>query len=404
MKINKYLPFAFIYFFLNSVGLPFGLTYTALLAPFFYVWILRKRKKEILLPFLLILTPFIIVQLLYPDVVRKVYFASLLNIVLIYIFCQAVYTFLKTCKDVELVFRPILYINFFFCLIAIGFYFTPWYHFLWYERDFTPGARYFLRLKLLSYEPSVYATLFTPIFCFYFLQYLFKQSTIKGWKLLPMLFLPLLLSVSFGVIGSLFISAALVILIYFGKLLARKRILRWAIFGFGFLVVLGVTGWFFFRDTPIAIRLENIFLGADLSGNGKTIDSFIIANKLIEHHPYFGIGLGQLKIQGADFIQEYYMIIKDFVPTIPNAIAETLAVMGWTGVILRMTIEIFLFFYTKVWTNYFRLLLFLFVFIFQFTGSYFTNIAEFVIWIFAFTNVFKQFDVKSRVLSFTQTV
>ncbi|MBC7536218.1 MAG: hypothetical protein H7258_11050, partial [Ferruginibacter sp.] len=56
----------------------------------------------------------------------------------------------------------------------------------------------------------------------------------------------------------------------------------------------------------------------------------------------------------------------------------------------------FLFFYTKVWTNYFRLLLFIFIFIYQFTGSFVTNIAEYVIWILAFTNVFVEFDVDKR--------
>jgi len=34
MKINKYFPFAFVYFFVNSLALPFGLTYTAILSHF----------------------------------------------------------------------------------------------------------------------------------------------------------------------------------------------------------------------------------------------------------------------------------------------------------------------------------------------------------------------------------
>src|SRR5258705_9650092 len=212
MRINKYLPFALIYFFLNSAGLPFGLTFTALLAPFFYTWILLNRKKEVILPFLTVLAPFIIIQLLYHDVVRKVYFISLLNLLVVYIFCQAVYTFLKICKDLERIFRQILYINIVFCFIAILFYFTPWYEFLWYEKDLTSGVSVFGRIKRLTYEPSYYATLFTPIFCFFFLQYQFRQNKIRGWKLLPMLFLPYLLSISFGVVGALFLSGVLVFL------------------------------------------------------------------------------------------------------------------------------------------------------------------------------------------------
>ena len=86
----------------------------------------------------------------------------------------------------------------------------------------------------------------------------------------------------------------------------------------------------------------------------------------------------------------------EFTASIPNAAAETLAIFGWTGLVLRILVEIFLFFYTRVWTNYYRLLLFLFVFIYQFTGSFITNIAEYVIWILAFTNVFHQFDIKAK--------
>src|SRR5436189_2289198 len=100
MKINKYFPFAFVYFFVNSLALPFGLTYTAILAPFFYIWILLNRKTEIIFPFIIILAPFIIIQLLYDDIARKVYFYSLINLILVYIFCQAVYPFLKHCEDI----------------------------------------------------------------------------------------------------------------------------------------------------------------------------------------------------------------------------------------------------------------------------------------------------------------
>ena len=127
MKVNKFLPFAFIYFFINSVALPFGLTYMALLGPFFYAWVILKRKKEVLLPFLVILLPFIFMHVFVVGVDRGIYFISLLNIILIYFFCQAVYTFLLLCDDVEKIFRTILITNFILCIIAVIFYFTPWY-------------------------------------------------------------------------------------------------------------------------------------------------------------------------------------------------------------------------------------------------------------------------------------
>ena len=95
-------------------------------------------------------------------------------------------------------------------------------------------------------------------------------------------------------------------------------------------------------------------------------------------------------------IRDYYLYYIDMQVAIPNAVAETMAIFGWVGVSLRLGIEIFLFFYTRVWTNYYRLLLFLFIFVYQFTGSFITNIAEYVIWILAFTRIFQQFDIKAE--------
>src|SRR5262245_58954099 len=101
MTINKYLPFAFVYFFINTVALPFGLTYSALLASFFYVWIVLVRRQEVLMPFVAILLPYIFIHLTIVDADTETYTLSLLNVVLVYIFCQAVYTFLVVCRDVQ---------------------------------------------------------------------------------------------------------------------------------------------------------------------------------------------------------------------------------------------------------------------------------------------------------------
>src|SRR6202171_2172875 len=126
MGINKYFPFAVIYFFFNSLGLPHGLTYTALLAPFLYYWILITRKREILWPFLIALIPFVIVQV-NEGVDMKTYFVSILNLMAVYIFCQAFYTFLINCRQIEGIFRKLVIINFILCLISIPLYFTDYY-------------------------------------------------------------------------------------------------------------------------------------------------------------------------------------------------------------------------------------------------------------------------------------
>src|SRR5882672_11836987 len=118
MKVSRYFLFAVVYFFLNSLGLPIGLTYTALLSPLLYYWILTTRKREILLPFVLALLPFTIPQMI-SGVDWKSYFVSLLNFTAVYIFCQAFYTFLIYARDIEGIYRKLVAINFVLCLIAI---------------------------------------------------------------------------------------------------------------------------------------------------------------------------------------------------------------------------------------------------------------------------------------------
>ncbi|HEX7906043.1 MAG TPA: hypothetical protein VF487_19355 [Chitinophagaceae bacterium] len=396
MNINKYFPFVFIYFFVNSLGLPFGLTYMTLLAPVFYVWILLVRKKEVLLPFIIILLPFIIIHITIVEVEIKSYFTSLLNLVLVYVFCQAVFTFLKTGTDIEKIFRRILLINFILCVVAIPLYFTPWFQVAWDEQVLRGGVGAWRRLKLFTYEPSYYALVFTPLFFFFLLQFFFHQNKIRPTLLMLMLFLPYVLSFSIGVIGTALLAGIITWVFYFKKLTSKRRIAN-AVITVGVtvssaLVILVL----FFRHNPVFTRMGNIFRGQDSSGNGRTVDAFILAGKLLdEKNEYWGIGLGQIKIIGESIIRSYYRYNMEMPITIPNAVAETFAIFGWVGVSLRLIIEIFFFFHTKVWNNYYRLLLFFFMFIYQFTGSFITNMAEYVIWILAFTNVFHQFNVKT---------
>jgi hypothetical protein len=395
MKINRYLPFAYLYFFVNSLALPFGLTYTALLAPFFYVWILLTRKKEILHPFIACLLPFIIIHFSVVGVDAGSYFRSAINLLLVYIFCQAVYTFFRQCTDPEKVFRYLLLTNFILCVIAIPVYFTPYHDWLWMATGLSTGLEEFQRLKLFTYEPSYYALLFTPIFLFFLLQYLLKQNSIPAHRLLPMLFLPFILSFSIGVLGSIFISLLFTWICWFGRLSKKRRVFNTIITAGSISITAIFFLLLFFRNNAVFLRLTNIYEGEDTSGKGRTFDAFILASRILEKgNEYWGVGLGQVKIAGETIVRDYYLYYMDFTVAIPNAVAETLAIFGWVGIALRFMTEIFLFFYTRVWTNYYRLSLFFFVFIYQFTGSFITNIAEYVIWILAFTNVFAQFNVR----------
>ena len=361
MTVNKYFPFAFLYFFVNSLALPF-----------------------------------VIVHILIVGVDRRSYLLSLANLILVYIFCQAVYTFLKVCNDPGKIFHRILILNFILCLVAIPIYFTPYFSWLWLDQNISAGLQSVRRLKLFTYEPSYYALLFLPIFFFYLLQYFFRQNSIRSGWLLLMLFVPYVLSFSIGVISAALLSGIVTWLIYFMRLTRKRRIFNAIIYTSVSFTSVMIILVLFFRHNPLFSRIGNIFSGLDTSGKGRTTDAFILANKILRTgNEFFGIGIGQIKIVGTDIIRSHYMYNPAYAVAIPNAVAETLAIFGWVGVSLRIFIELFLFFYTRVWSNYYRLLLFIFIFIYQFTGSFITNIAEYVIWIIAFTNVFHQFDVVS---------
>ena len=397
MEINKYFPFAFIYFFFNSLGLPLGLTYTTLLAPLLYYWVLITRKREILLPFFVALIPFFIIQV-NEGVDLKTYFVSILNFTAVYIFCQAFYTFLKNCKNIEGIFRKLVIVNFILCLIAIPLYFTDYYYILWIKQFLTEGVDEFLRLKLFTYEASYYATLFTPLFFFYFLKINLGQNKKNSFLLLVLIFLPYLLSFSLGVISAIMISIIITYVLVFRYIGRQKRFWWIGIIVSCSTVLLLMALFIFFPDNALFQRIGNIISGNDLSGRGRTSDAFLLGNKILHlRNVFFGIGPGQIKVIGANIIRDYYNYPPDYnVIAIPNATAETLVIFGTLGIILRFYAELFFFIYTRVWTNYYRLLLFVFIFLYQFTGSFISNLAEYVIWIMAFTRGFPQFDVKGE--------
>ena len=402
MAINKYFPFAILYFFLNSLGLPSGLTYTALLAPFFYWWVADSRKKDVLLPFFILLFPFVFIHIAFVGVDNKVYIASLLNLATVYIFCQAFYTFLKKCQDHELIFKRIVIINFILCLIAIPFYFTPYSYLFWIQQSLTPGISDFERLRLFTYEASYYASLLVPLFFFFFLKIVLNQHRANAWLVLILIIIPFILSFSVGVISTILISMMLTCTFYFSRLIRKKRVINLILWSTTILIPAVVFAFVSFSDNSLLLRLQNIVLGQDSSGNGRTFEAFYLSLKILaQKSNIWGIGLGQIKIIGTDIIKDFYLYPVDYkIVAIPNAAAETLTLFGFVGLFLRLAVEIFLFFYTQVWKNYYRLLLFLFMFIYQFSGSFITNLAEYVIWILAFTNVFKQFDVLQKESSY----
>jgi len=393
--MNKFLLIALFFFFLNAAGLPQGLTYMALLTPLLYVWIVCHRQREILWPFLLLLFPFIVLHLAVNDASFKPYFVSLANLVAIYVFCQAFILFLSRARNLETIFYRLLQINFILCLIALPFYFSSSFSIFWIEQELTKGVNGFRRLRMFTYEASYYATLFVPLFTFFFLHYFLPGGGRRSPVLLPMVTLPLLLSFSLGVMSALLLALVLLFLFHFRRLVLQPRVQVGMLFStlvlFPVLLLLAAS----FPGNALFFRLENVFSGQDTSGNGRTFEAFTLSMRMLQlKSRLWGIGLGQIKPLGTEIIRDYYLYPMDHtIFAIPNAAAETLTVFGFAGLFLRLSVQLFLFFYTRVWTSYYRLTLFFFVFIYQFTGSFITNHAEYVIWILAFTEVFPRFSI-----------
>jgi hypothetical protein len=392
MRINKYSPVAFIYFFVNKVGLPFGLLYTTLLTPFFYVWLLLKGKNHILFKFLAVAVPFMIAHLV--NGVRIVdYLRTLVVLFSVYVFTYTVYVFVNRYDRLDHIFRQLLVTNFILCLIAIAAFFTPLRDLFWIQQYITDGVGVLSRLRMFTYEASYYATLFAPVFLYYALRILNGQQKATV-TLLLMLVLPLLLSFSMGVIASCGIGLSFFFVLQVFRLRIKRNIALISLYGLLAALVIGIILFVFYPDNPLFVRIGNVVAGADISGRGRTLEAFQLAYIIAEQKSiWWGVGPGQLKIIGDPIIKEFYQYPPDFGQvSIPCALAETLAIFGIFGMTLRVIVEIVLFINTRVWQNHYQTVLFFYIFVYQFTGSFITNIAEYVIWVLAFSNVFKEMN------------
>lgn len=393
-SINKYLPFAVLYYFFNTVFLPHGLLYTTLLTPLFYVWTLRQGQRHILELYLLAMLPFIVAHLFIGVDLRSFIISNIL-LFTAYVFAVTVYTFFSRYQKLESLFNDLLVANFLMTLLALLLLFTPLSEGFWFYNKLTTGITEFPRLSMMTYEASYYATLFLPLAVFFGLKLLLGQvEKHHGW-IIMMVVLPLVLSLSFGVIGSLIIAVGLLFLLNVRRLLFRKMILNIIV---GILLALIICLFLlliFYPDNVLFVRLVNIASGSDPSARGRLVDSYWFAQELMGmKNAWWGIGAGQIKVLGDEYIRAFYQYDPADIPVvrIPNAFAETLATFGIIGGVLRLALQIWLFFKTNVLGNYFRTVLFFHIFVYQFTGSYLTNVAEYVIWALAFCSCFPQFD------------
>ncbi len=380
-------PAVVFLFFFNTFLLPQGISFTLLLMPaWIYLLHLDGRLRclrHLLLPVLLYgaIHTWLGVNLLY-------YAISLTMLLCIVTFCIWIWPHINDpAIDYAYLINRLMLVNFVLTLISLPLLLVPPLKSLaWYSMSMSDGIKVFPRLKLFTYEASHYSYLITPLVIYFYSLALFSKVG-KTVPALLMVTIPLLLSLSFGVMACLVLSGAILIAANFNSIFDTRKKRLHLLLGILGVAIACVLLYLFFPDNILYVRIHNMLTGKDTSGRGRTYESFILAHKIAaEKSLWWGIGIGQIKELGRNIIVQYYSYSK--IPDtirIPNACAETIACFGYVGFILRIGIQIVLFRLTRVSTSHYRLWLFLFLFIFQFTGSYITNVTEYVFWMIAFS-------------------
>lgn len=393
---NTFLIVAIVYMFLNSFLLPEGLLYTTLISPFMFLFLLNHKGIRVYAAFLAVSLFYVCIHwgsISFP----ASYLKSFALLQCIGIFVIHSYYMIQRYIDAVKVFKVLGMVNLGLLLVSCA---TLWVSalsdLLWYKVPISPGIPVIPRLKMLTYEASYYSLVIFPVAAYYLLKVWLLRA--KRGIILYSLLLSLLLSFSLGVWAGIIISLLLLFLFYpktFYRNTSRKLLIWFIIILILSLLFLHV----FYPDNPLYQRIDNIFSGTDTSARGRTYEAFSLAVHIARMKSLiWGIGLGQLKEIGRDYIIQYYHYshIPDTV-RIPNAVAETINIFGISGLVIRFVLIGYLFFRTRVWTHYYRLFLFIFMFIYQFTGSFIFNVAEYMIWILAFSpGILPFFEVREQ--------
>ncbi len=393
---NHLITYSIIFFFLNSFLLPHGLLYTTFLTPVMIYYLYKKDKlKYSIFGLLIILIP--MPFQIYGGVDLTSYLLSNIIIFTVVIFMITTFFLGKANIGVfDRIFRKALLINSILVIVALIIVpFSSIRGILWYDEILTAGVEVIPRLKLFTYEASYYSMIMMPIFLYFLLRVLYGIEQ-HSMLILIAVVVPIFLSLSFGVMGALLISFLFVTIVLWSKVPNSMK--QFVILGGSALTLLLFALLFIWPDNPVYFRIENIIDGKDTSAMGRLFYSFMFAKDLILNSSIlFGIGAGQVKIVAHDMIVNHYQYhgqITEIV-RIPNSMAEILAVYGIYGFALKLVLEIYLFMKFKVYNNTYSLVLFTFIFIYQFTGSYITNSAEVAIWAFVFTLKFDEFKLTS---------
>lgn len=381
-----------LYLFFNSVLLPGGLYFTSLLAPVLFVFTPKNKTYAYALMIGLF---FLLLQV--NTIADPAFYARSLVLTWLHIpflILTAQYVRYATEERLDTLAKNACYLNFVLLVVALAALYIPVLRpVFWYEISITEGSAVIPRLKLFQTEASVYSLIMAPIFLYVIFRAALQKDGVP-LTLSAFVGLPLLLSLSFGVCGALLFSLLLSFL-FFGKTLRSKELFSklmplWILLA----VMIGLWCWWQ-PDNLLLLRLKNIINGKDTSANGRTFESFQLAiNTLRQHNAvWWGIGPGQFKVLGKEMLLSYYKYYGNVTDIrIPNACADLLVTYGVIGLAAKIGLEVYLFVKTSVFRNYYRSCLFVFLFVYQFTGSYFNNPIEWWAWVLVFAGSFPLFS------------
>lgn len=383
--------FVFLFFF-NRVGLPFGISFDMLLAPFLVYFIFKENAQSLLYKAVGVLLVFGVIHL-----VSGVYFTAfgVSNLVFITLVI-AVIAFYQRTKHIDFFDEIILRItqlNSVLTILALFLLFFLKSTYLWYLVPYTSNAEALPRLKLFTEEASHYSFLLLPIFYYWLYQWL-VQFNWRTFGYLTTIIISLILSFSLGVLSVIALTLFILILIYCRSILQHSRYRQLLLIGLIAILSIACFVYYFFPINPLTIRMNNLINGLDTSGRGRTYESFEIAWRVLQlNYPLTGIGLGQFKFIGRDVLLLYYKY--HTIPSVvrlPNALAETLVSFGVLGVFIRVFIQIYWAFKRRIVNNLFQTSLFISLFIYQFTGGFLMHSFEYYYWILVVVPIFKTFD------------
>lgn len=383
--------FVFLFFF-NRVGLPFGISFDMLLAPFLVYSIFKENAQSLLYKAVGVLLVFGVIHL-----VSGVYFTAFVVSNLVFItLVIAVVAFYRRTKHIyffdEIILR-ITQLNSVLTIFALFLLFFLKSTYLWYLVPYTSNAEALPRLKLFTEEASHYSFLLLPIFYYWLYQWL-VQFNWRTFGYLTTIIISLILSFSLGVLSVIALTLFILILIYSRSILQHSRYRQLLFIGLIAILSIACFVYYFFPINPLTIRMNNLINGLDTSGRGRTYESFEIAWRVLQlNYPLTGIGLGQFKFIGRDVLLHYYKY--HTIPSVvrlPNALAETLVSFGVLGVFIRVFIQIYWAFKRRIVNNLFQTSLFISLFIYQFTGGFLMHSFEYYYWILVVVPIFKTFD------------